>query len=113
MDFLEYQKQATETAIYPEAGTGSNHAVYYCGFGAASEVGEIAGKIHKTMRDDNCSMTYDRRVQIRQEIGGALWFLSQLCREIGFTFQEAADENLAILASRKERGTLSGSGDNR
>lgn len=113
MNFLEYQNRASETAIYPEAGTGTPLSVAYCGLGAAGEAGEIANKIKKMLRDDKCSLTYDRRVQIRQEIGGTLWYLSQLSREIGFSLQEAADENLAILASRKERGVLTGSGDNR
>lgn len=112
MDFQEYQTRATETAIYPEAGRGTVLAMAYCGLGAASEAGEVAGKIKKLLRGDE-PLTYDYRVRIRQEIGGTLWYLSQLSRELGFSLSEAADENLAILASRQERGVIKGSGDNR
>jgi hypothetical protein len=40
-----------------------------------------------------------------------LWYLSQVCKEIGCTLEEAAAENLDVLAGRQERGTLHGDGD--
>lgn len=113
LTFNEYQKRTATTAIYPEVGLGTPLAVSYCGLGAAGEAGEVANKINKMLRDDGCQMTDQRRTEIRQEIGGALWYLSQLCSEIKVTLEFVAQENLNILADRKARGVLKGSGDNR
>jgi NTP pyrophosphatase (non-canonical NTP hydrolase) len=112
MDFQTYQAYATETAVYPEAGRGTLLSIAYTALGASGEAGEIANKVKKYLRGDE-PLTYTKRVEIRQEIGGVLWYLSQLSRELGFDLSEAADENIAILASRQKRGVIKGSGDNR
>lgn len=111
LTFDEYSRRASETAIYP--GKGEMLGTLYCGLGAAGEAGEVAGKIKKMLRDDNCIMTPERAAAIRKEVGGTLWYLDQLCKEIGTTLAFCAGENLDILASRKERGVLHGSGDDR
>ena len=49
MTFDEYQEATAETAIYPEAGTGSQIALAYVALGL-SEAGEIQGKVKKTGR---------------------------------------------------------------
>lgn len=109
LTFEEYSNRAETTAIYP--GKNELLGLLYCGLGAANEAGEVAGKIKKLMRDDFMQLTAERRIAIRQEVGGTLWYLSQVCREIGCTLEEAAAENLDVLAGRKQRGTLHGDGD--
>jgi NTP pyrophosphatase (non-canonical NTP hydrolase) len=42
-----------------------------------------------------------------------LWYLSQLATEAGLDLQEIATDNLDKLLSRRERGVLRGSGDDR
>jgi NTP pyrophosphatase (non-canonical NTP hydrolase) len=109
LTFKDYSARASATAIYP--GKGEVLGLLYCGLGAANEAGEVAGKIKKMLRDDHMLLTDKRRVAIRQEVGGTLWYLSQVCKEIGCTLEEAAAENLDVLAGRQERGTLHGDGD--
>lgn len=109
LTFRDYSARASATAIYP--GKDELLGLLYCGLGAASEAGEIAGKIKKMMRDEFMQLTPERRVAIRQEVGGTLWYLSQVCKEIGCTLEEAAAENLDVLAGRQKRGTLHGDGD--
>jgi NTP pyrophosphatase (non-canonical NTP hydrolase) len=113
LTFEDYQSKTGKTAIYPEVGQHTAGSISYCALGAAGEAGEIANKVKKLLRDDGGTLTPERKEQIRQEIGGVLWYLSQLCTEIGTTLEYAAAENLIILADRKERGMLKGSGDNR
>ncbi len=112
MEFAEYQARATETAIYPGAGTGSTLALTYIGLGLG-EVGEIQGKIKKIMRDDHGQLSDEKRMKLLDETGDALWYLTVLVEELGDSMDAVAQRNLEKLASRQERGVLGGSGDDR
>lgn len=118
-----YQQQATKTAMYGESIDAIEPEVEapalrmllrlsYTGLGLG-EVGEIQGKLKKIIRDSKGVITDEVRAAVRKEIGDELWYLAQLCNELGVDLGEAAVENLEKLASRKERGVLQGSGDNR
>ena len=48
-----------------------------------------------------------------KEIGDVLWYLAALSQELGLELQDIAEQNILKLQSRKDRGLLSGSGDNR
>ncbi|MBU4141821.1 hypothetical protein KKE99_03030, partial [Patescibacteria group bacterium] len=53
------------------------------------------------------------KVEIAKELGDVLWYVSQIASELGLSLEEAASENLKKLFSRKDRGVIKGSGDNR
>lgn len=112
MTFDEYQEATAETAIYPEAGTGSQIALAYVALGL-SEAGEIQGKVKKMIRDDGGILTDEKRDAIRAEIGDTLWYLARVAEEIGTTLAVAARENIVKLADRQARNVISGSGDKR
>jgi len=42
-----------------------------------------------------------------------VWYLARLADSVGLKLSDVMNYNLAKLESRKERGTLQGSGDNR
>ena len=50
---------------------------------------------------------------IRKEIGDCLWFIAGLCDTFGWSLEQIAQENLAKLKSRQERGVIIGNGDER
>jgi len=110
--FNAYQKQTRETAIYP-----SSSAIEYLTLGLASEAGEVAGKVKKLIRDaEVCqlpAMPEDAKEAIASEIGDVLWYCARLADEIGFSLSEIAEGNMDKLLSRKARGALKGSGDDR
>jgi len=108
MDFEEYQKLAVSTAIYPE-----EYNVLYPALGLANEGGECLGKIKKVLRDDNGVYSEEKKNEIGKEIGDALWYLAALARDLGLSLGDIAKQNIEKLQSRKERGVLQGSGDNR
>lgn len=110
-DFNEYQKAAAETGIYAEKG--AFNGLDYVILGLASEAGELAGKLKKAHRDDNRTITEARRADMIKELGDVLWYVSGIATELGTTLSEVAKDNIAKLSSRKVRGTLGGSGDNR
>ena len=118
MDFDEYQVATVTTAIYPESNTGSIIALAYTIIGLTNEAGEVAGKFKKVLRDGDGDVidgevTDDQADALGAELGDVLWYLARTADELGFSLDDIATKNLAKLQSRKTRGTLGGSGDNR
>lgn len=110
MDFNTYQKESGRTAIY--TGKGEILGLAYVGLGLG-EAGEVQGKIKKIIRDDGGVISDEKRAAIAAELGDLLWYVSQTASEIGVGLDDIAEGNLSKLASRKERGVLGGSGDDR
>ena len=120
LDFNEYQKKAHETADYPEGKIidtkeGVEHFVNYVypALALAEEAGEVAGKYAKAVRDNAGVIDEERKREIVKELGDVLWFVSELCTSLNVPLAEVAQKNLDKLASRKARGVIHGSGDNR
>jgi len=109
MNFNEYQKISRDTVAYPNPG--SNYI--YPTLGLAGEAGEVANKIQKVIRDKGGNIGDEERKGIEGELGGVLWYLAQLATEIGLSLDDVAKNNIEQLQSRKKRGMLHGSGDNR
>ena len=116
----EYQRDAHETADYPEGKVidtkeGVEHYINYIypALGLAEEAGEVAGKYAKAVRDNAGVIDEERKKEIIKELGDVLWFVSELCTNLGVALSDVAQKNLDKLASRKERGMIHGSGDNR
>jgi NTP pyrophosphatase (non-canonical NTP hydrolase) len=108
MTLNEYQQKALTTKGY---GAGNN--IIYPTLGLTGESGEVADKVKKVLRDNNGEFTDEIKLEIAKELGDTVWYIAALADDLGFTFQEIAEMNLAKLSSRKARGVISGSGDNR
>jgi NTP pyrophosphatase (non-canonical NTP hydrolase) len=108
LDCNTYQRWTIETAIYPQAGTGSDLEIEYLTLGLVSEAGEVAGKVKKKIRDGKFDM-----VATMSEVSDCLWYIARLADALGMTMEELADLNYGKLTRRKEQGTLGGSGDGR
>jgi len=106
--FDDYQTAAVLTAVYPD-----DIRILYPALGLAGEAGEVANKVKKIFRDDGGQVTDHRRVQVAKELGGVLWYVAAVCTDLNLNLGDVARENAAILASRQERGTLHGDGDER
>jgi len=109
MTFEEYQKISRETAIYPN----KDNDFIYPTLGLVGETGEIAEKIKKVLRDKKGVIDEETQKEISKELGDVLWYLAQLATEAGLSLEEIVSLNIEKLKSRKDRGTLHGSGDNR
>ena len=106
----DYESWTLSTAIYPEAGSGSLNELLYLGLGLAGEAGEVANKVKKLYRDGD---SLESREKIKGEIRGVLWYLARLTRTLHSSLNFEALENMDELESRKLRGVIGGSGDNR
>lgn len=65
MNFEEYQRLASTTAIYPRVGNN----VYYPALALAGESGEVCDKISKIMRDHNDIITDNIKLELEKELG--------------------------------------------
>lgn len=111
MRLEDYAARAADTALYPEAGTGSNAALAYATLGLAGEAGELANKVKKILRGD--PRGWDVRTELIAELGDVLWYVAAMARELQAPLSLVANENLAKLAARADHGTIQGDGDNR
>jgi len=136
MTFDDYQESTMKTAVYrdtisdllepivhymPENGREAYEALQtvqdtlrrdYVGLGLG-EAGEFQNKLKKVLRDGKGQLTDESRKKMGEELGGLLWYVAQCASELGLSLDAIAEENIRILKSRKERGVLQGSGDNR
>lgn len=76
MNLREYQIKARGTAIYL---SNPNNVMLYPALGLIGETGELAEKIKKLIRDDNCEITDDRRGAIKGELGDCMWYCANIC----------------------------------
>lgn len=102
----EYQSAAAATAAYPQ-GTS------YPFLGLAGEAGEVSELAKKCIRDDKGIWSTERRAALKKELGDVMWYVAAIARDHGLTLSEIANGNLEKLYSRKERGVISGSGNDR
>jgi NTP pyrophosphatase (non-canonical NTP hydrolase) len=108
MELSEYQRLSRRTAGYPREAW-----LAYPALGLAGEAGEVAEHAKKVIRDDGGSVSEERKAAMAKELGDVLWYVAQIATEIELDLDEIAEGNLAKLLSRRQRGVLSGSGDDR
>ncbi len=109
MELTDYQERSRVTAVYPDAGAN----LLYPTLGLCGEAGEVAEKVKKMVRDDGGVLSAQRRDALAGELGDVLWYVAQLATEAGLDLDAIAASNLDKLLSRRERGVVGGSGDER
>lgn len=110
MTFDEYQKQALTTVI--SDGDAFKDLLHWV-LGVNGEAGELAEKVKKIIRDKNGKVSQQDKQELAKELGDVLWYLAVFAHDLGVPFETIAQQNLDKLQSRKARGVLGGSGDNR
>lgn len=120
MTLKEYQIGAMSTCMESSAN------FMYMLSGLTAEVGEINDKIAKAIRKgwikiDNNNIVfqpqtgcpYDFTDELVKEISDCLWFVAGMSYVLNEPLNNVGHINLDKLASRKARGVIDGSGDNR
>jgi NTP pyrophosphatase (non-canonical NTP hydrolase) len=110
MTLEEYQKQALTTVI---SSDNEFRDLLHWVLGINGEAGEIAEKIKKIIRDKNGEVSEQDKADLAKEVGDVLWYLAVFAHHLGVPFETIAQQNLDKLQSRKARGVLGGSGDDR
>lgn len=116
--FKEYSENAAMTAKYPNSQCVGG--LSYVLLGLTGEVGEVANKAKKLIRDSALKESdplifaeVDKIRALKDEAADCLWYLDRLAHELGTTLQELADMNIKKLHSRLDRGAIGGAGDQR
>ncbi len=109
MNLSDYQEKAATTALYPNVGNNP----YYAALGLAGEAGEVANTVKKIMRDNDGVVDETFQKEVQKELGDVLWYVACVASEMKLNLNDIAQANIEKLASRKERGVLHGSGNDR
>lgn len=109
LTFDEYQKLSKGTSEYSDFIP----AWVYLALGLAGESGEVVDKLKKVARNHNGVFSEDHKLEIQKELGDVMWYVSQLCEELGLSMGEVAAKNREKLEDRKARGVIKSRGDNR
>jgi len=80
--------------------------LYVMSTGTAGEAGEVMEKLKKYVRDK----TLDKET-LKLELGDVLYYLCRIASQFGMSFQDVMEANVNKINSRKQRGTMRGSGD--
>lgn len=103
MDLDEFQKRARRTRVFQlQSPGGPDHhgelARHYLLAGLAAQVGEMANRLKKRLRD---GADYVRlKDEIEERIGRALWYLAIFADEIGISMGKAALDNIRFNERR-------------
>lgn len=109
MKLNEYQDKAKETLIKHGPAIDLAHLA----LGLNGEAGEVAEKVKKVLRDKGGKYTVADLKAIKDELGDVLWHVALMAEYCGYTLEFVANSNLNKLESRRMRGKIHGSGDNR
>lgn len=108
MNLNDYQQLALRTARSKDAKDEFYHLV----LGLVGEAGEVAEKVKKVVRDENSDFSKLDEL-FKKELGDVLWHIAVLANYFDIPLEDIAKANIEKLASRLERGVISGSGDTR
>lgn len=102
--FVEYHGFVKSMKVFPE-----KYAIVYPALGMMGEAGEVSEKVKKWLRGDK---ELDK-AELVKEVGDVLWYIAALADDLGYTLEDVAKMNVEKLSSRRDRGVVKGSGDNR
>lgn len=103
MNFNEYQDKAMSFRLF-------NADELYAVLNLTGEVGELNSLLAKSIRDGEPEGFHDL---IKKELGDILWHVAAIADDVGVPLDQIAELNIEKLTSRKQRGVITGSGDNR
>ena len=101
MNFETYNKLADETDL--------GHPINYYFLGLVEEAGEVAGLRKRFLRDEG-NIEPEKLVK---ELGDVLWYVAMIGKQYHLNMDDIAVSNIKKLTDRKERGVITGSGDER
>ena len=109
MDIDSYQKKAH--TFREDDLTIVSSPLLYPVLGLTEEVGEVAGKFAKAVREEGGVITPERFQAVCCELGDVVWFVAEICTCLGVSFSSILEANLEKLDGRKTRGVINGNGD--
>lgn len=113
MNIDEYQKQAITTAYTDPKYVNTLMDQTIWAMGVAGEAGEVVEKWKKIVAYKEGKITQEDLNELTKELGDVVWYVAVMAHSLGLSLDDIMSKNLEKLASRKQRGTIKGKGDNR
>jgi NTP pyrophosphatase (non-canonical NTP hydrolase) len=110
MNFTEYQEKALRTNL-TKADPLKELMQQVLGLG--DESGEVLALFKKWIRDTDADPAKLDKDKLKKELGDILWYIAVVAHDTGISMDDIATANIEKLASRQQRSTLTGSGDDR
>jgi NTP pyrophosphatase (non-canonical NTP hydrolase) len=110
MNFNDYQKRAITTNLAKE---DQLKELLQQVLGLGDEAGEVLAIFKKWIRDNDADISKLDKHNVAKELGDILWYIAVVAHDLEIPMDDIASLNLEKLRSRRERGVLTGSGDNR
>ena len=109
LTFEQYQKESRSTDLYANVGDG---LLMHC-LGLTGEVGELAEKIKKVIRNQERVFDETNLPGIEKELGDILWYLAQIATDLDLRLGEEKTKNREKLLDRQKREVIKSVGDER
>ena len=113
MTFDDYQQTIIKFDTFAQSKNLRDPAFLEKILGLTGEAGEVSEKFKKAIRDKAGEISPEDKKEIAKALGDTLWYLATIARYLDIPFSDIASGNIEKLESRKSRGKLRGSGDNR
>lgn len=104
----EYQEFVETTWLREETPVAEELRIFY---GIVGELGEIAELNKKYMRDGGDYKVW--RENAEKEFGDVMYYIAKYANYFDISLDDILAKNVMKLTSRKDRGVIGGSGDNR
>ena len=101
----EYQERAMSFRL-PSANA------LYAFLNLAAGAGEVCSLVAKQIRDSNMS-TDEYTSNLTKELGDVMWMVAAIASDHNLLMSDICNKNINKLEARVQRGSISGSGDNR
>lgn len=113
MTIQEYQDKALTTLSGEHGCEDLSPKLLSQILGLVGESGEVAEKFKKIIRDNNGALSSDDKQSVIKELGDIVWYVNSIAHLLDSNLEEVMQGNLEKVLSRKQRGVISGSGDER
>ncbi|HSX33105.1 MAG TPA: nucleoside triphosphate pyrophosphohydrolase family protein [Candidatus Saccharimonadales bacterium] len=110
MTFDEYQKKALTTWVQH---ADPLMAKTILAMGVAGEAGEVIEKWKKIVAYKDGQLSPEDQQELGKELADVIWYIAVLAHSLDLSLDDLMTQNVDKLASRKARGVIKGSGDNR
>lgn len=110
MTFDEYQKKALTTAVRNSEDL-MQKTIWV--MGVAGEAGEVLEKWKKIVAYKEGIISKKELSLLGKELADVVWYIAVLAHDLGLSFDEVMQQNVAKLEDRAKRNVIKGEGDTR
>jgi NTP pyrophosphatase (non-canonical NTP hydrolase) len=96
MNLKEHKRESERTFQAPENSNHKQLSILHCVIGASTETGELLDQLKK-------HVYYNKPidvVNVKEELGDIMWYLSNLARLMNFDIEECLELNIKKLRTR-------------